>query len=169
MQLTLVDAGDLKAISRGLRHHADGKRLRAELILELKDAARPHVPRVQSAWRSAPAFAGRRSRGRRAQPDLRELLAQATWLQARLTGKEAGVRVRSDGRKMPDQMKALPGYAEGIRRRPWRHPVYGDRETWRTQQPFPRFYDAVQPDELAARRQVVAAVDKVFDQIERAR
>jgi hypothetical protein len=168
MQLTLVDSGDLKAISRALRNHADGKRLRAELVGEMKQAARPIVPRVQAAWRSAPAFQGRKSRARRGQPALRELLAQSTWVQARLTGKEAGVRVRSDGRKMPDHMKALPGYAEGIRRRPWRHPVGGDRETWVTQQPFPRFYEAAQPDELAVRRAVNQAVDKVFDQIERA-
>jgi hypothetical protein len=38
-----------------------------------------------------------------------------------------------------------------------------------TQKPFPRFYDAARPDEVAARRKCVAAIDKVFDQIERAR
>jgi hypothetical protein len=168
MQLVLVDAGDLKAISRKLRHHADGKRLRKELVAELKDAGRPLVPKVQAAWRTAPKFEGRRTRGRRDQPDLRELLAKATWVQARLTGKEAGVRIRSDGRRMPNQMKSLPGYAEGVRRRPWRHPVHGDRDTWVTQQPFPRFYEAVQPDEAAARRNVNQAIDKVFDEIERA-
>jgi len=169
MQLQLVDSGDLKAVSRALRNHADGKQLRLELIREMKAPAQDLVPKVQRAWRAAPAFKGRRSRVRRGQPDLRELLAQATWAQARLTGKEAGVRVRSDGRKMPDHMKSLPGYAEGIRRRPWRHPVGGDRGTWVTQQPFPRFYDAIGGgDEVAARRAVNQAIDKVFDTIGRA-
>jgi len=169
MQLVLVDSGDLKHISKALRNHADGKRLRKELAAELKEAAAPMVPLVQAAWRSAPSEGhARSSRARRGQPDLRELLARSTWVQARLTGKEAGVRIRSDGRRMPDRFKALPGYAEGIRRRPWRHPVFGDRETWVTQKPFPRFYEAVQPDEAQARRKCVAAVDKVFDQIERA-
>lgn len=168
MQLVLVDSGDLKAISKALRHHADGKRLRKELTDELRAAARPLVPKVKAAWLAAPEFQGRRGRGRAAQPDLRKRLADATWLQVRLTGKEAGVRIRSDGRRMPDRMKALPGYAEGIRRRPWRHPVYGNRDVWVNQRPFPRFYAAVQPDEATARRHVNAAVDKVFDAIERA-
>lgn len=177
MQLVLVDSGDLKAISLALRHHADGKRLRKELVEELKETARPLVPRVQSAWRSSPPFEGQRSRTRRAQPDLRELLAQATWVQVRLTGREAGVRVRTDGRKMPSGMKSLPRLVEGlghkVDRRPgrWRHPVFGDRDTWVSQRPRPRFYDTVAswPGELEARRRVVAAIDKVFDDIERAR
>jgi hypothetical protein len=175
MQLTLVDSGDLKAISKALRHHADGKQLRKELMVELKQAAAPIVPKVQAAWRSAPAFGGRKSRANRSQPDLRELLARSTWVQARLTGKEAGVRVRTDGRKMPSGMKALPRLAEGLghsvdrRAGRWRHPVYGDRDTWVSQQPFPRFYQAIgDGDDLAARRAVNQAVDKVFDQIERA-
>jgi hypothetical protein len=169
VQLTLVDSGDLKAVSKALRGHADGKRLRKELVAELKAAAGPLVPKVKAAWLAAPSQGhGTSARGRRAQPDLRTLLAGSTWAQARLTGKEAGVRVRSDGRKMPSRSKALPGYAEGIRRRPWRHPVFGGRETWVTQRPFPRFFEAVQPDEAAARRRCNAAVDTVFDLIERA-
>jgi hypothetical protein len=169
VQLVLVDSGDLKAISRALRHHADGKRLRKELMVDLKAAAEPLVPRVQAAWRRAPAAKAPKTRGRRGQSDLRELLAKSTWVQARLTGKQAGVSVRTDGRRMPNQMKALPGYVEGIRRRPWRHPVYGNRDTWRNQRPFPRFYDAARPDEALARRKVNEAIDRVFDEIERAR
>lgn len=172
MQLVLVDSGDLKAISRALRHRADGKELRKELVAELKQAAAPLVPKVQQAWRTAPIDRkpGRKGSKRHTRGQLRELLADSTWAQARLTGKEAGVRIRSDGRKMPNQMKSLPGYAEGIRRRPWRHPVMGDRDTWVTQRPFPSFYQAIgDGDEVAARRAVNEAVDKVFDAIEGAR
>jgi hypothetical protein len=162
VQLVLVDSGDLKAISKALRHHADGKRLRSELIAELKETARPMEKAVKVAWLAAP------SRQPASGQDLRRLLARSTWVQARLTGKEAGVRVRSDGRRMPNRMKALPGYAEGIRRRGWRHPVHGDRDIWVNQRPFPRFFAAVQPDEAAARRRCNQAVDTVFDEIERA-
>jgi hypothetical protein len=164
MQMVLADSGDLKAISKALRGHADGKRLRKELVAELKVTARPMEARVKAAWLAAPS----RNQPNVGGQDLRRLLAKATWTQARLTGKEAGVRVRSDGRKMPNRMKALPGYAEGIRRRPWRHPVFGDRGSWVTQRPFPRFYAAANPDEARARRAVTAAVDKVYDAIERA-
>lgn len=169
MQMVLVDSGDLKQISKALRQHADGKRLRKELVAELKLAVQPVVPKVKAAWLAAPSGGhGGSTRGRRDQPDLRVLLAKATWAQARLTGKEAGVRVRTDGRRMPDGLKATPGYAEGIRRRPWRHPVFGNRGVWITQRKFPRFYAAARPDEIRARRAVTDAIDKVFDQIERA-
>jgi hypothetical protein len=165
VQMVLVDSGDLKAISKALRGHADGKRLRKELVAELRATARPMQAQVKAAWLAAPSQNQPNVGGQ----DLRKLLARSTRVQVRLTGKEAGVLVRTDGRKMPSGMRALPGYAEGIRRRPWRHPVHGHRDTWVTQRPFPRFYAAVQPDEGQAKRAITEAVDKVFDAIERAR
>jgi hypothetical protein len=164
MEYRLVDTGDLKAISKALKQHADGNEIRKELQRELGQITGPMVARVRQAWLSAPSRQG----PGRGQPDLRKLLAAATRAERRLTGRNAGVVVRTDGRKMPSGMRALPGYAEGIRRRPWRHPVYGDRETWVPQQPFPRFYDAVQPDEAAAQRAVQLAVYRVLDKIVRA-
>jgi hypothetical protein len=176
VQVTIRDTGDLKAVAKALKQVADGKELRKQLTRELRDVARPLVPKVRAAWLAAPSkgLSGRKTynsatgrvsgRG----PTLRSLLAKATRSEVRLTGKQAGVRIRTDGRKMPDGMKSLPGYAEGIRRRPWRHPVYGDRETWVSQQPFPRFYQAVQPDEAAARRACEEAVETVLQQIARA-
>jgi hypothetical protein len=165
MQITLIDRGDLKAVNKALKHAEDGKRLRKELVAELKEVARPLVPKVQAAWLAAPAHQGRARAGR---PDLRRLLADSTWVQVRLTGKAVGVNIRSDGRKMPNRMKALPGYAEGIRRRGWRHPTFGNREKWIDQRPFPRFYAAVQPDQARARQACSIAVGRVFDQIRRA-
>src|SRR5215216_416477 len=144
-QVSLIDSGDLKAVNKALKQLEDGKEIRKQLSRELREIARPLVPRVRQAWLSAPA-GGAKSRKRQAQPDLRTLLAKATRTEVRLTGKSAGVSVRTDGRKRPDHMKALPGYAEGIRRRPWRHPVFGDRQVWVQQPPFPRFYQAVPPD-----------------------
>lgn len=168
MQITILYAQDLKDVRKALRDHADGKRLGKELTGELREIAGPLVPKVKAAWLAAPSQGHKTStRARRGQPDLRALLARSTWLQIRFTGKEAGVRVRSDGRRMPNQMKALPGYAEGIRRRPWRHPVFGDRETWVNQQPFPRFYEAVQPDREAAAEACRDAVGKMFNRIAR--
>lgn len=164
MQMTLVDAGDLKAISKALRQHADGKRLRKELIAEFKEAARPMQANVKAAWLAAPSQNQPNVGGQ----DLRKLLAKATRVQVRLTGKEAGVWVRTDGRKMPNRMKALPGYAEGIRRRPWRHPVHGRRDIWVVQRPFPRFFQAVQPDESRARRACTDAIARVLHELERA-
>jgi hypothetical protein len=169
MQVTIRDAGDLKAINKALKKAADGKEIRKQLGKQLRGQIRPMVASVKAAWLSAPSRGHASSaRARRGQPDLRKLLARATAGQVRFTGKEAGVRVRTDGRKMPSGSRALPTYAEGTKR-PWRHPVFGDREVWVTQQKFPRFYEAVQPNEAQARRQVIEAVDQVFDQIARAR
>lgn len=163
MQVTIRDTGDLRAVSKALKQASNGKELGQQLRRELRAEIRPIVAKVKTAWRTAPS-AGHPRRG---QPDLRRLLAKATGGQVRLTGREAGVRVRTDGRKLPAGMKALPTYAEGTKR-PWRHPVFGDTDTWVTQRPFPQFFDAVRPDEDRARREVERAVAAVFKQIVRA-
>jgi hypothetical protein len=170
MQVTIIDAGDLKAVNRELKRQADGKELRKQLGKQLRSEIRPMVRAVKAAWLSAPSEGhSGSSRGRRGQPDLRRLLAKATAGQVRFTGKEAGVRVRTDGRKMPSGSKALPGYAEGIRRRPWRHPVFGEwTAKTKNQRPFPRFFQAVQPDESRARQACEQAVDQVLNKIARA-
>lgn len=167
MQVRLVDSGDLKAINKALKQIEGGKEIRQAVGRELRGIVREQrlVENVRRAWRSAPSMQG----PGRGQPDLRVLLAKATGAQVRFTGKSAGVTVRTDGRKMPSGMKALPGHAEGIRRRPWRHPVYGNRNAWVQQQPFPRFYDAVQPNEHAAREAIQRAVERTVSQIVRVR
>jgi hypothetical protein len=169
VQITILDAGDMKAINKALKKASDGKEIRKQLAKQLRSEIRPMVTAVKAAWLTAPSRGHRSStRARRSQPDLRKLLARATAGQVRFTGKEAGVRVRTDGRKLPSGSRALPTYAEGTKPR-WRHPVFGDREVWVDQRPFPRFYEAVQPDEARARREVIKAVDQVFDKIARAR
>jgi hypothetical protein len=167
VQVQLVSSGDLKAVAKALRKHADGKELRRELTQGIREVLAPAVPAVKAAWLSAPSK-GRRHPGR---PSLRSLLARSTRMEVRTTGRFAGARVRTDGRKMPDQMRSLPSYAEGIRGRPWRHPVMGDRETWVTQEPFPRFYDAANEavDQADAVREIERVVGRIFDKIERAR
>jgi hypothetical protein len=162
VKFTVRDTGDLRAVTRALRHAEGGQQLRRELVAELRREIRPIVARVKASWRSAPSNTPGRSK-------LRRLLANATRGQVRLAGKDAGVRIRTDGRKMPARMKSLPTLAEGTKR-PWRHPVYGDRAgPWVVQQPFGRFYATVQPDAYAARRDVERAVEDVFKRIARAR
>jgi hypothetical protein len=169
MQFELRDSGDLKAVSRALRQQADGKQLRRQLVKELGGIARPLASKVRAAWRAAPSHGHQSAtRGRREQPDLRALLSKATRSQVRLTGKDAGVRIRTDGRKLSSGMRALPTYAEGTKR-PWRHPIYGNRNAWASQRSFPRFYQAVKPDEAAARHAAERAVENIFKQIARAR
>jgi hypothetical protein len=156
------DTGDLRAVTRELRRHKNGREVRRQLVREFQAIQRPMVARVRASWRSAPG-ARRRYRGG---PPLRTLLVKATRGQVRMTGQEAGIRIRTDGRRMPAGMKSLPRMVEGTRR--WRHPVF-DEDTWVTQQPFPRFFAAVQPDADKARRQAERAGATILQQIARAR
>ena len=162
MQLTIRDAGDLKRLSRALGQVAGGKELKRELSRGFRDVLKPYVPIVRAAYRSAP---GRGSASRRG-GSLRALLARSVRVEVRLTGRTAGARIRADGRRMPDQMKAIPRYWEGIGQ--WRHPVFGDRERWVAQQGHPTFYRTLRSSEAAAGRQVEQVVRRVVKKAERA-
>jgi hypothetical protein len=148
----LRDSGDLRRISRELRR-MDDKKLKAKFRKELRKAAAPLVPKVRSSIRSIPSKQGYSPDG------LRAALSKAVKLEVKTTGKQAGVAIRVDGRKMPSHMKSLPSMVEGKKR--WRHPVYGNRNNWVSQEPLPYFYRVVRAAGPASRR----AVNRVLDDI----
>jgi hypothetical protein len=160
-EFELRDTGDLLRVTRALGRTKDGRQIRRNLASELRGMQAPLVRKVKLAWRSAPS---RQSRRRGA--GLRSELARVTRGEVRLTGREAGIRIRTDGRRMSAGRKSLPQYAEGTKR-PWRHQVFGDDDTFVSQSPFPRFYAAVRPDQNQARRRVETAVRDVFLMIAR--
>jgi hypothetical protein len=162
VEVQLRDSGDVRAAARALGRAANGRELKRNLVREFRSLQAPLTARVKLAWRSAPAVR-RAVRGR----SLRGALARATRGQVRLSGREAGITIRTDGRRMPSKMKALPQYVEGTKR-PWRHEVFG-KDVYTIQQPFPRFYAAVRPDAGQARRKAERAVADVFAQIARGR
>jgi len=183
MQVTIRDAGDLKRITKQLRQVADGKELRKELTRGIRDALRPLVPQVRAAYLAGPSKGTRKTPSRRRQPNLRTLLAKAVRVEVRTSGRMAGARIRTDGRKMPSGMKALPRYWEGPEhfgwRGRWRHPVFPDagprhrftdrtrafatEASWVQQESHPTFYRTVEPHEAQVRR----AVDEVFERVRR--
>jgi len=150
----LRDSGDLKRISRELRR-MDDKELKKRFRKELRAAAAPLVPRVRASIRSIPSNRGYSPDG------LRAALSKAVKLEVKTAGRQAGVAIRVDGRKMPSHMKSLPSMVEGKKR--WRHPVFGHREVWVNQTSEPYFYNVVRLAGPAARR----AVSKVLDGISR--
>ncbi|MFF3884025.1 hypothetical protein [Streptomyces sp. NPDC001914] len=152
MSIRLQDSGDLRRVSRELRQ-MDNKEITKRFRKELRAAARPLVPKVQAAIREIPSSRGYSADG------LRGNLARATRLEVKTTGKQAGVAIRVDGRKMPAHMKSLPAMVEGKKR--WRHPVFGNRENWVTQKREPYFYKTVRVAGPASRR----AVNRVLDGI----
>lgn len=144
---------ELVRISRELRNMADGKAIKAAFTKELRAAAAPLVPAVRASIQAIPAPTGEHS-------GLRDQLSRATTLSVRTVGRQAGVRISVDGRKMPDHRKALQSYMEGLKK-PWRHPVFGNTNVWVTQQPKPYFYKTVIPLGVAAR----VAVDRALTTI----
>ncbi|MGW0764652.1 hypothetical protein [Streptomyces sp. NPDC002676] len=147
-------SSELKRLAKKLRQ-LDEKELKKRLTKELRAAGKPLVPRVRSAARATPSKRPYRPDG------LRGTLSKAVKLQVRTSGRDAGVTLRVDGRKMPAHMKALPKYMEG-KKKPWRHRVYG-RDVWVTQEPHPFFYKSLQASGPLAR----AAVNRVVDGIKR--
>lgn len=152
MSILIRDSGDMRRIARELRR-MDDKELKKRFRRELRKAAAPLVPKVRASIRSIPSKQAYSPDG------LRGTLARATRLEVKTTGREAGVAIRVDGRKMPAHMKSLPSMVEGKKR--WRHPVFGNREVWVDQAKQPYFYNVVRVAGPASRR----AVNKVLDGI----
>lgn len=170
-QFEIRDSGDLKKLNKQLRQLADGKAIKKDLTQGLRDVLRPIVPEIRAAYRAAPSTGhASASKARQGQPDLRGLLAKATRVEVRLTGRAAGARIRVDGRRMPDRMKSLPRYWEGEdkgSRGRWRHPVFGNRTAWVQQRGRPLFYPIVRRHEAQARRAVEQVVTQVRQKLER--
>lgn len=155
--LELRTGKDLRRIGAELRR-MNNKELKKEFSRELRAAARPMVPAVRQAIRNIPSTRGYTASG------LRGRMSKAVKLEVRTAGRDAGVRIRVDGRKMPAHEKALQSYMEGLKK-PWRHPVFGNREVWVKQDPKPYFFKTVRPLGLASRVQVNKAIDRVAKKI----
>lgn len=149
MSIQLRHGDDLRRISRELRR-MDSPEIKKRFRKELRAAARPLVPKVRTAIRAVPSSRSYSADGLRGQ------LSKATRLEIKTAGREAGVALRVDGRKMPSHMKSLPAMVEGKKR--WRHPVYGNRENWVNQSNKPYFYKTVAVAGPLSRR----AVDRVL-------
>lgn len=144
--ISVVDSGDLKRLTKALGKVADGKELKRELSSGLRSELKPVVSAVKAAYGG----------GRH----LRPALARATRAEVRSTGRLAGARVRVDGRRMFPRGGSLPAMYEG--RKPWRHPVFGNRGNWLSQQPRPTFDRVVQPFEAPIRAKVEQIVAQVL-------
>jgi len=156
VQIRIETGDDLRRVSRGLRLLADGKEIRKRFVREVGKEIRPIANEVRAAYRAAPSKDQPNPPGR---GDLRRLLARATTASVRTSGRQAGVTLRVDGRKMPPGMGGVPGMYEG--RRPWRHPVFGQRRTWVRQDSRPTFDRIVAARAPAVGRRVQGLADEL--------
>jgi len=148
----------LKQIVANLKSVGENE-LAKELKQGIRKAAKPMAPAVRKSIGQIPSKQGGVSR---TGGSLRADMQKATKLQIRTTRSQAGITIRVDGRAMPGRMGALPAYMEG-RKRPWRHPVYGNKNVWVVQPAHGYFYNIV--PELAA--EVKAEIDAVATSIAR--
>lgn len=149
VDVQIKTSADLARVHAGLGRMADGKRLRKEFVKEVRAEVRPVAAKVRAAYRANPSKNQPNTPAGRG--DLRKLLARAVTVQVR-TGRNATVSLKVDGRKMPEGMKGVPSLYE--RRRPWRHPVYGNREVWVSQRGQPTFDRIVRQAAPGVRRRV---------------
>lgn len=168
LTVTILDSKDLKDLNRAFKKAADGKELRAELRTGLRNVLRPMVPEVRAAFRASPSMGhGGMSRAQASRPDLRVLLAKATHVEVKLTGRFAGARIRVDGRRMPDRLKGIPKAWEGEAGARWRHPTWGNRNVWVQQRSRSLFYRIMAPKAEPAAKEVEQIANRVVAKLER--
>lgn len=156
MQVRIESGSDLRRVHRNLSRMANGKQLRKRFVKEVRAELRPVAAEVKGAYRSAPSKGGRRRPAGRV--PLRRALARATTTQVRTTGRDVGIVLRVDGRKMPEGLGGVPAMYE--QRRRWRHPVFG-QDVWVTQDSRPTFDRIVPARASRVRRRVKGLADEL--------
>ena len=170
-----ISAAELDALSRRLKGQAGGgaqRRYRRAIqdaapaiVNDLRAAARAAGTRVTStrAGRSRNADG---SRDRQRQGSLAGRVADAIEVQPR----PDGVRVVVDaGQVDPRYGHSLPRYLDGELRqsRRWRHPVFGDEDTWSQQAGAPWFFRTFRAHAANVEKELTKAMDSVADDIAR--
>lgn len=147
----------LADLAKTLRQTAEGKVTLKRLRKELRAVA---DPMRRSVKRAALELHSDGESARRGRPSLRRALARSSRIKVSLSRRTAGVMVVTGPAGMPEGMKGLPPYFEGVA--PLRHPTFG-RDPWVRQAAAPFFYPAIKPHEPKA----LVAGQRVLEQIVR--
>lgn len=150
-----VDQKAVHAIRDAMAAEADGKQLRRDLLRELREVGKPLVPDLQSAVRSIPAVT-------RAEPPLRDAVAQQVTVGARMSGRQTGLRIAVGTKKDPRGFRFAGRRLNS--RKGWRHPVFG-RDTYVQQYGREWFDPTVLKRRDDARAAVMAAIDAMARRI----
>jgi hypothetical protein len=168
MAAGLVITGDGVARMRklGIALRGQDKVLRAELLAASRRAAAPIVADVRATVQGIPvtgsagggsfaraAYAKRKPRGGHG---LRNTIAAATSARARVGGKNVGVQIIVDVRRLPPDQASLPWALDSANG--WRHPVFGN-DTWVRQKGQPWFAVTIRKHQAEAQAAISAAMD----------
>ena len=117
--------------------------------------------RVRASVMAIPAKPGGKTTG------LRERIAGCVTLSTGTDADSAYASVWVNPFRMLPDYTSLPLYMEGVKQSRtrnysrWRHPVYGNREVWRSQDSHPYFYGAMSPLGRAAGDAVQRGLDDI--------
>jgi hypothetical protein len=134
--------------------------IEAAMLAEMAKAARPFLPMVRAAIMNTPSAGGVPYNQ---PPGLRARIARCVQAWADVTGPMVSVGVEVNASLMPDGQKSLPLMLDG--EKPWRHPVFGNREHWVSQPSWPYFWGAVTGFGPATQRALERAADIIAAQI----
>lgn len=146
----------LQHLHRRLRE-VGNKDLQRELTTQIRDAGRPVLEDVKRAALAIPAKTSRTSSRKRR--GLRRQLAAATQLSIRKDGVRFWV---SSARMDPDKI-SLPRNMD--KPKGWRHPVFGDRQTWVHQTGHPWFKSTIEHHAEDFRQACVDAIDRIAKEL----
>ena len=115
VEVTHDDLGDLVA---AINKHGTPAEVKKELRRALREAVKPLVPKARAS------VLGQGSKGKGGKlPSLRADMARSVEAKVDLGGRNPGVRLRLNGRKLRGRPPGLVAMYEGTI--PWRHPVFG--------------------------------------------
>lgn len=119
----------------------------------LEDAARPFVPAVRASALAIPA-AGKKHTGLRAR--IAATAETASWDSG---PRQVSVAVEIQPKRMPPREMSLPLMMDGAKR--FRHPVFGNRLNWVSQEQHPYFFRAASGYGRASEAAMRSALDDI--------
>lgn len=117
-----------------------------------------NVSRAKASAKTDLAEAQQRAERRGA--GLRETVAAGVRLQ--VTAK--GVKIIASSARLPDSQKSLPRHLDSDKG--WRHPVFGNKESWVHQRGGPWFASTIKPKAPAFRAAIVDAMEDIKKQLD---
>ena len=163
-----IDARELATFSRALKQmEPEANKAMNRRINELAKPIAQDVKRAALAIPTTRTYTadGMRYMRKFGYANLRKGLADSVVVRNRTSGKQAGVRIvvsRSAFAAKTGKAASLPRYMEGLRRNPWRHPVFGNKDRWVVQKKHEFLLPTVLPQKRRVQRLIVNTYVETF-------
>lgn len=172
LQFEVTGAQQFAQLARHLK--ANDRQMKNEMAAAVRKATKPAVNEVKAAILAVESHSyggGRKAREQYAQArgsktasrGLRAAIARGITARTAMSVKSAGVRIHVNTTQLPPDQKSLPALMDGGRT--WRHPVFGNREVWVTQQAAPWFYVTLYKLRDPVAQELLLVVDRFMARI----